>query len=81
MSKDERWLSLADIAEHLGGSTDRLLTYPRGEQLTEAQRTHLGWERTLPEPRPTGPQLVDAWADPHRAGPRVQKRLSPESRL
>ena len=48
---------------HLGGSTDRLLTYARGEHLTEAQRTHLGWERTLPEPRPTGPQLVDAWAD------------------
>jgi len=46
---------------HLAGSTDRLLTYARGEPLTPVQRTRLELERALPEPRPTGTALVEAW--------------------
>lgn len=44
---------------HLAGSTDRLLTYARGEQLTPEQRAYLDTERTLPDSRPTGAALVD----------------------
>jgi len=44
---------------HLAGSTDRLLTYARGEPLSAAQRAGLERERALPEPRPSGPDLLD----------------------
>ena len=39
---------------HLAGSTDRLLTYARGEDLTPAQKTALMAERApgIPAPRP-----------------------------
>lgn len=46
---------------HLSGSTDRLLTYARGEQLSAAQRSRLELERNLPDPRPTGSALVADW--------------------
>jgi len=46
---------------HLAGSTDRLLTYARGEPLTPTQRSRLELERTLPDPRPTAASLVAGW--------------------
>lgn len=49
-------------ARHLAGATDRLLTYARGEPLTEAQRARLGAESSIPEPRPDGRALFDELA-------------------
>lgn len=43
---------------HLAGSTDRLLTYARGEPLSEAQRAALAQERALPAHRPSAVDLV-----------------------
>jgi hypothetical protein len=63
------WLSPGGAASigfhlmHLAGSTDRLFTYARGEGLSEAQRTALGAERNLPDPRPAATDLVRAWQE------------------
>ena len=46
---------------HLAGSTDRLLTYARGEALSEAQKAALAAERQPPEPRPGADDLRRAW--------------------
>src|SRR5690349_18839661 len=46
---------------HLTGSTDRLLTYARGETLSEAQRQTLAGERTLSTERPALADLIAAW--------------------
>ncbi len=46
---------------HLAGSTDRLLTYARGEQLSDAQRAALLAESTLASLRPTLDQLLARW--------------------
>ena len=46
---------------HLAGSTDRLLTYARGEALSESQRAALAAEQTLLEPHPSADDLVRAW--------------------
>lgn len=48
---------------HLSGSTDRLLTYARGEPLSEAQRTWLLAESSLSESRPSIESLLDRWHD------------------
>lgn len=65
---------------HLAGSTDRLLTYARGEQLDNRQRAVLALERELAEPRPTGTELLT------RVGSVVaaaldQLRATPEAEL
>ena len=49
--------SIAFHVRHIGGATDRLLTYARGEALSEAQRAALALEADL-----TGPPL-DALVD------------------
>jgi uncharacterized damage-inducible protein DinB len=46
---------------HLTGSTDRLLTYARGETLSEAQRRTLAREQTLSTERPALADLLVAW--------------------
>ena len=46
---------------HLAGSTDRLLTYAKGQALSEKQREILAFERTLTEARPPLSQLVSSW--------------------
>src|SRR5262245_12089402 len=46
---------------HLSGSTDRLLTYARGETLSDAQKTALGAERDLDATRPPLDSLLTAW--------------------
>jgi uncharacterized damage-inducible protein DinB len=48
---------------HLTGSTDRLLTYARGEMLSETQRRTLARERTLTTERPGLADLVAEWHD------------------
>ena len=67
LSSDALWLDPGGIASvgfhlaHLAGSTDRLLTYARGEALSEAQREALARERTLSSARPSLEQLLEAW--------------------
>ena len=46
---------------HLTGSTDRLLTYARGDTLSEEQRAALAAEQTMASPRPTRQMLLLAW--------------------
>jgi uncharacterized damage-inducible protein DinB len=46
---------------HLSGSTDRLLTYARGEALSDAQKTVLAAERDLDATRPPLDALLTAW--------------------
>ncbi len=46
---------------HLAGSTDRLLTYARGEALSDAQLRTLSAEKTLLQTRPALVVLADAW--------------------
>jgi uncharacterized damage-inducible protein DinB len=46
---------------HLSGATDRLLTYARGELLTNAQKTFMLAERTPGDPPASVAQLLTAW--------------------
>ena len=46
---------------HLSGSTDRLLTYARGEPLTDVQKETLRYEKVPGEPRPTRESLLTTW--------------------
>lgn len=48
---------------HLMGSTDRLLTYARGEALTTDQKATLVAERTPADPRPGAGALLCAWRE------------------
>jgi uncharacterized damage-inducible protein DinB len=67
LNDDHAWRALPGIAPlgfhvaHLAGSTDRLLTYARGEALSSAQREALDAERTLTATRPALADLVRAW--------------------
>jgi uncharacterized damage-inducible protein DinB len=51
--------SIAFHVRHIGGATDRLLTYARGAALSDAQRTALQAEGDESPPRSTLEQLVD----------------------
>ena len=46
---------------HLSGSTERLLTYARGETLSDAQKTVLAAERDLDATRPPLDSLLATW--------------------
>ena len=46
---------------HMAGSTDRLLTYARGEALSDPQFATLAAERELDRTRPSLESLLDAW--------------------
>ncbi len=46
---------------HVAGSTDRLLTYARGESLSAAQFSALAAEREVANTRPSVESLVDQW--------------------
>ena len=69
LSADALWLEPGRIASvgfhlaHLAGSTDRLLTYARGEPLSAVQRDALDRERTLTVDRPGLDQLLRDWHD------------------
>jgi uncharacterized damage-inducible protein DinB len=68
LTTDEIWArpggaaSIGFHVAHLSGSTDRLLTYTRGEALSDAQREMLTAERTVDERRPGLGDLLAAWA-------------------
>lgn len=51
--------SLAFHIRHIAGATDRLLTYARGETLSDSQRAALKAEGADPDPRPPLRELVD----------------------
>ena len=67
LTLDQLWLGPGGAASlgfhlvHLAGSTDRLLTYARGEALSAAQRAALAGERTLAPPYPTLDELLTKW--------------------
>ena len=67
LTVDQLWLEPGSAASlgfhlvHLAGSTDRLLTYARGEALSASQRAALAGERTLVPPYPTLDELLTNW--------------------
>jgi uncharacterized damage-inducible protein DinB len=69
ITEDELWLephgvtALGFHLAHLAGSTDRLLTYARGEALSANQRATLDREHTLTEERPPLNRLLIEWHD------------------
>jgi uncharacterized damage-inducible protein DinB len=71
---DELWVrpggaaSLGFHLAHLAGSTDRLLTYARGEALSENQRADLARERGVDETRPKAEELLTAFRETYRVG-------------
>lgn len=64
---DEVWVEPGGAASvgfhvaHLAGATDRLLTYARGERLSDAQKKKLVAERPDPSARPTLEALLAEW--------------------
>jgi hypothetical protein len=64
---EQLWLTPGGITPlgfhlaHLSGSTDRLLTYARGEPMSETQKERLGLERRLLEVKPSLDELVANW--------------------
>ena len=64
VAADQLWLEPGGAASlgfhlvHLAGSTDRLLTYARGEALSAAQRAALAAERTRTPPDPPVDELL-----------------------
>src|ERR671910_906321 len=63
LSVEDLWKPAGDAApigfhlRHLAGSTDRLLTYARGEKLNDAQRATLAAEK-LPGTPPADPTIL-----------------------
>lgn len=67
LTADELWARPGGAASigfhlaHLSGSTDRLLTYARDEQLSELQQRALAAERDLDATRPPLDRLLAEW--------------------
>jgi uncharacterized damage-inducible protein DinB len=64
---------------HLSGATDRLLSYARGERLSDAQKRQLAAERSVPEARPGLETLIEDWRSTVAAAMRQLSRTSEES--
>jgi uncharacterized damage-inducible protein DinB len=82
LHEDDLWAEPGGAASvgfhltHLAGATDRLLTYARGERLTDAQKRQLAAERPDPSERPERQVLVAAW---HSAVDAAMRQLSQTS--
>lgn len=67
LADEQLWLQPGGITplgfhlNHLTGSTDRLLTYARGEALSAGQLEAMKAERSIAERRPPLVELVAAW--------------------
>ena len=67
LTVDQLWLEPGGAASagfhlvHLAGSTDRLLTYARGEALSASQRAALAGERAMTAPYPLVGELLTGW--------------------
>ena len=74
IAPEQLWARPVDVASvgfhiaHLAGSTDRLLTYARGEALSESQRASLTRERGVGEARPPLEDLLIALRETIRRG-------------
>jgi uncharacterized damage-inducible protein DinB len=66
-TREQLWLRPNGVASagfhlaHLAGSTDRLMTYARGESLSDVQLASLERERTVEEDYPSMEDLLTAW--------------------
>jgi uncharacterized damage-inducible protein DinB len=84
---DDLWAELGGAASvgfhlaHLSGATDRLLTYARGERLSEAQKRQLAAERPDPGARPSVDELLAAWRSTVGSAMRQLSQTSEESLL
>ena len=67
LTVDQLWLEPGGAASagfhlvHLAGSTDRLMTYARGEALSASQRAALAGERAMTAPYPPVGELLTGW--------------------
>ncbi|MGH7560412.1 MAG: DinB family protein [Gemmatimonadales bacterium] len=67
LSADQLWLEPGGVASvgfhlaHLAGSTDRLFSYARGAELSDAQRAALARERSIRDERPSAEELLAEW--------------------
>ncbi len=74
IGRDELWARPGGVASlgfhiaHLSGATDRLLTYARGEALSESQRADLVRERAVADTRPEAEALLAAFRETIRRG-------------
>lgn len=79
LSEDDFWKQPGGITPigfhvvHLAGATDRLLTFARGEALTDAQKAAAGAERSLTQTRPAIAAALAMW---HQAYDRAMVQLS-----
>jgi len=86
VSVDQLWLEPGGAASlgfhllHLTGSTDRLLTYARGEALSASQRAALAAERVLAPPYPLLDELLIGWCNTVE-GALSQLAATPETTL
>ncbi|NNE71145.1 MAG: DinB family protein [Rhodothermales bacterium] len=68
LSQTQLWRSVGGTASvgfhllHLSGSTDRLFTYARGEELSDQQRDQLAAEQGGATPQPSAQELLDNWS-------------------
>jgi hypothetical protein len=67
LSESDLWIRPGGAASpgfhllHLAGSTDRLLTYARGESLSREQRERLAAEERPGDPPPSRASLLEQW--------------------
>jgi uncharacterized damage-inducible protein DinB len=87
LSHDRLWRRIADSASigfhlmHLAGSTDRLLTYARGEGLDDAQKAALDRERRADEEQPTLEVLLRDWHEVLNAALEQLRSTPPDANL
>jgi uncharacterized damage-inducible protein DinB len=86
LSAEQLWRRPGDAASvgfhlvHLAGSTERLLTYARGERLSDSQIAALNAERELQDPYPPLEVLLARWREVVQNALR-QIAATPESTL
>ena len=84
---DDLWLEHGGAASvgfhlaHLSGATDRLLTYARGERLSDAQKRQLAAERPDPALRAGLESLLDQWRATVAAAMRQLSQTSEDTLL
>lgn len=86
LTDSQLWCSIGQSASvgyhlrHLSGSTDRLMTYARGEELSDTQRALLAAEKGVAASFPSARDLLGDWNAVVEAL-LVQLELTPESDL
>jgi hypothetical protein len=86
LTDDEFWRQPGGITPvgfhvvHLAGATDRLMTYARGEALSDPQKAAAGAEKTLTTTRPSIAAALDLWRSAYERA-MAQLRATPEADL